>query len=137
MAIQCYVNFAGQCREAVEFYADAFGAPEPKFMTFGEIPPDPKFPLPEEAKKLIMHAELEFEGGKIMFSDLPPNMSLAVGNNVSLVVVTKEAETLRRYWSKLKAGARVTMDLGPQFWTPLYGFLYDKYGIGWQLSLEP
>jgi len=137
MAVQPYVNFRGECREAVEFYAMVFGAPKPEYMTFGEMPADPEFALPEGAQDLVLHTELEFEGGKIMFSDVPPGMPLTVGNNVNLVVVTKSESALRSYWNKLKEGGRVTMELGPQFWAPLYGFVYDKYGIGWQLSQEP
>jgi len=53
MAVSLFVNFNYNCREAVEFYAEVFGAEKPKVMTFGEMSPDPKFPLPEEAKNLL------------------------------------------------------------------------------------
>ena len=53
-----YIRFNGSCREAVEFYAKAFGAEQPKFLTFGESGENPAWPMPEEAKKLIMHTEI-------------------------------------------------------------------------------
>ena len=55
MAINIYMNFNGNCREAVEFYAQVFGTPEPKIMTYGDTPPDPEYPLPEEAKSSYAH----------------------------------------------------------------------------------
>ena len=36
MAVDVYLVFNGNCREAVEFYADVFNTEKPQFMTFGE-----------------------------------------------------------------------------------------------------
>ena len=56
MPINPYLNFAGNCREAVEYYAEVFQTEKPQIMTFGEMPPDPSHPLPEAAKNLVVHA---------------------------------------------------------------------------------
>jgi PhnB protein len=136
MAVQAYVNFQGECRAAVRFYADVFGVPEQKVMTFGDVPPDPAFPLDAAAKKLVMHTFLEIAGSTVMFSDVPPGMAFSKGNNISLVVTTKDAAEVRRVWGRLTEGGTVGMELGETFWSKLYGFVTDKYGIGWQLSLE-
>ena len=58
MTVDAYIIFNGNCREAVEFYAQVFETEKPQIMTFGESPSDPKFPLPEEAKDLVMHTRL-------------------------------------------------------------------------------
>lgn len=50
MSVEAYVNFNGNCREAVEFYANVFDIEKQQIMTFGEMPPNPQFPLPEEVK---------------------------------------------------------------------------------------
>ena len=84
MSVDIYLNFNGNCREAVEFYAQVFGIEKPKIMTFGENPPDPDYPLPEEAKNLVMHSRLNIQGSNIMFSDTFPGMPFNVGNNISL-----------------------------------------------------
>jgi uncharacterized glyoxalase superfamily protein PhnB len=75
-AILAYINFNGNCREAVRFYAEAFGVPQQKIMAFGDMPPDPGFPLSEESKNLVMHTYLEIADSKVMFSDVPPGMPL-------------------------------------------------------------
>jgi len=28
------------------------------------------------------------------------------------------------------------MDAGPQPWSPFYGMVYDKFGVGWQVNQE-
>ncbi len=135
MAIQAYINFRGNCREAVKFYTKVFGAPEPKIMAFGDMPPGPG-PKPDPATKdLVMHAEVEFAGSKIMFSDVPPGMPFTAGDNITLMVQISDPETLTRWFNELKVGGKVGMELGPQFWAKLYGYVTDKFGIGWQLSL--
>ena len=63
MAVEAYINFNGNCREAVEFYASAFGTEKPQFMTFGDTPPNPEFALPEETKK-FNHAHTAYHQWK-------------------------------------------------------------------------
>ena len=36
---------------------------------------------------------------------------------------------------QLKDGGTVQME-GPQFWTPFYGQCIDRFGIGWQVSVD-
>ncbi len=97
MAVDVYINFNGNCREAVEFYAEVFGTEKPKIMTFGETPPNPEFPLPEEAKNLVMHTRLNISGSNVMFSDVFPGMPFIAGNNISLAVVSKNMDEIKSY----------------------------------------
>ena len=136
MAVMPYVNFNGNCREAVNFYAKVFGIPAPKIFAFGDMPPSPDSPMSEDTKKLVMHTELELEGGTIMFSDAPPEYPCKPGDSISIMISTKDEKVIRRYWEQLKNGGTVAMELGPQFWSPLYGFVTDKFGLGWQFYLE-
>ncbi len=136
MTLNIYMNFNGNCREAVEFYTDAFGTEKPQIMTFGDAPPNPEYPLPEEAKHLIMHTFLIINGSKVMFSDVFPGSPFIVGNNISLTLVSKNQDDIIAYFNKLKIGGHVSMELQETFWSKCYGSLKDKFGIEWQLSLE-
>jgi PhnB protein len=136
MAINPYINFAGNCREAIEFYAKVFGVQPTGTMTFGEMPEDPNRPLPKEAKNLIMHSELVVGGDTLMFSDTLPGMPLTVGNNISLTLVSKNRDEIVNAFNGLKEGGHVVMDLQQTFWTKLYGMVTDKFGVPWQLSLD-
>ncbi len=136
MSVDVYFNFNGNCREAVHFYAEVFGTESPQIMSFGEAPPNPDYPLPEEAKDLVMHARLTIDGSNVMFSDVFPGMPFVVGNNISLAVVSKNMDDLKTYFSKLSEGGKVSMELQETFWSKCYGQLTDKFGVNWQLSHE-
>ncbi|HJV45511.1 MAG TPA: VOC family protein [Bacillota bacterium] len=136
MAIDIYINFNGNCREAVEFYVEVFGTEKPQFMTFGDAPPNPESKLPEEAKQLIMHTQLKINGGNVMFSDTFPGMPFVSGNNISLVIASKNLDKMKSYFAKLKVDGTVQMDLQETFWSKCYGYLTDKFGIGWQFNYD-
>lgn len=72
MVVNTYINFNGNCREAIECYERTFETEKPQIMTFGDMPSDPQYPLPDDAKDLIMHTFLNICGTTIMFSDIFP-----------------------------------------------------------------
>lgn len=135
MAVEAYLNFKGNCREAVEHYAKVFDTEVTDLMTFGGLPPNPEYPLPQEAKDWIMHARIQVEGSRIMFSDVFPGMPFVQGNNVSLAVVSPSRERIESYFNRLKEGGKVGMELQETFWSKLYGNLTDKFGTEWQFNL--
>ena len=134
MTVDIYVNFDGNCREAVELYAKAFGTEQPKIMTFGVQRPIPDYPLPEEAKNLVMHTRLNISGSNVMFSDTFPGYPFVKGNNITLAVVSKDVDEIKSAFNNLKEGGTVEMELQETFWSTCYGQLTDKFGIGWQFS---
>jgi PhnB protein len=136
MAINAYINFNGNCREAVAFYAEVFGTEKPEIMTFGDAPSDPEFALTEEMKSLVMHTQLNICDSIVMFSDTFTGMPFVVGNNISLAIVIESIDEIKSIFNKLKVGGTVSMDLQETFWSKCYGTLVDKFGIGWQVSLE-
>lgn len=136
MKIEPYINFPGNCREAVEFYVEVFKAEEPEIMTFGEMPPDPNYPIPDPVKDLVANAQLNINGNRIMFSDVPPGMPFSKGNNITLVIVHDDLEEIKRLFGLLSKEGSVEMLLQETFWSKLYGSLTDKFGIGWQISAE-
>ncbi|WP_068617334.1 VOC family protein [Paenibacillus tuaregi] len=136
MPVEVYINFNGNCREAVEYYAEVFGTEQPHMMAFGDNPPNPEFQIPEEAKHLIMHTRLTISGSNVMFSDVFPGMPFVEGNNISLSVIDTDKDKIVSYFNKLKEGGNVRMELQETFWSKCYGSLVDKFGIEWQFSLD-
>jgi PhnB protein len=43
---------------------------------------------------------------------------------------------VREAFENLKAGGSVLVDLGPQFFSKMYGSVVDRFGISWQLILR-
>lgn len=136
MSIKAYINFKGTCREAVEFYSKVFNTQKPQIMLFGDMPSDEAYPMTQHTKNLVMHAELKIKEGTIMFSDLPDEMPLTVGNNISLVYYSSDIDEIRSIYDQLKVDGTVVMEIQQTFWSKCYGFVIDKYGIGWQLSYD-
>lgn len=136
MPVQPYVNFDGNCREAVTFYARVFETHPPEFMTFGEMPMDPDYAVSEDSKGLILHTSLDIAGSTVMFSDTFPGMPLDKGNNISLTVMTTDRDAIHRWFDGLKEGGVVEQEIRETFWSKAYGALKDKYGVYWMLSLE-
>lgn len=135
LSLQVYINFDGNCREAVEYYSKVFKTDKPEIMTFGDAPEDPGFSVPEESKNLVMHTQLIISGDIVMFSDTFPGMPLVKGNNISLTVVTDDMDEITEAFNQLKAEGKVEMELQETFWSKYYGSLVDKYGITWQFSM--
>lgn len=134
MAVDVFINFNGNCREAVEFYAEVFETEKPQIMSFEDTPPDPKFPIPDEAKSLVMYTTLNIDGSNVMFSDVFPGMPFTAGNNISLTISSKNIDEIKSLFNKLKEGGTVGMELQETFWSKCYGSVTDKFGIGWQLN---
>lgn len=134
MSVDVYINFNGNTREAVEFYAEVFGTEKPHIMTFGETPQDPNYPLPEEAKNLVMHTRLNINGSNVMFSDVFPGMPFVQGNNITLALISTDMDEMKSWFNKLQEGGSIGMELQETFWSKLYGQVTDKFGIGWQFN---
>lgn len=135
MPVNVYLIFNGDCRQAIEFYGQVFGS-EANIMTFGDAPPNPDFPLPEEAKNLVMHAQLLVQGTRVMFSDTFPGQPYVKGNNIELAFVSTNIDEIKSIFNKLKEGGEIKMDLQETFWSKCYGALTDKFGVKWQFSHE-
>ncbi len=103
-----------------------------RIILFLDAPEDMDFPLTGEIKDLVMHTALEIEGSTVMFSDVSPGMPFILGNNIGLVIISKDMDRIRSIFNVLKAEGTVVMDLQETFWSKLYGMVTDKFGIAWQ-----
>ena len=124
-----YITFAGNARQAMEFYKSALGG-ELAMNTFAEFGGDG----PDGDK--IMHANLETpDGFTLMASDTPPGMEESSGNNIAISLSGDDNDKLRGYWDQLTEGAKVTMPLERQVWGDEFGQFTDKFGIQWMINI--
>ncbi len=125
-----YISFAGNAREAMEFYQRVFDG-SLTLNTFGEFgPPD----APGADK--IMHGQLETDGGfTLMGADTPPGTEHQPGNNIAVSLSGDDAEQLRGYWAKLTEGGAVSVPLEPQMWGDEFGMCVDQFGIAWMVNI--
>ncbi len=132
--LQPYLFFNGRCEEAIEFYKKALGAEVEMLVRFKESPdPVPAGMAPPGWDDKVMHASLRIGGTVVMASDGCDPVSEFKGFSLSLSVPT-EAEADRAF-AALSEGGRVTMPLGKTFWSPRFGMLVDRFGVGWMVGL--
>lgn len=128
-----FLNFDGQCREAVAFYAKAFRSEVVDIMSYGETPPDSGYPIPEADKDKIMYACVPIFGCNVMFMDMPSEMPLIKGNNIQPTISVADKDEVTRVFTALSEGGTVDAPLEKTFFSDLYGMVTDKFGIIWQI----
>src|SRR3982751_1482308 len=126
-----YLNFDGNCREAMTFYAKCLGAAL-VLMPFSEANCD----APAEAKNRLAHARLTKEMPILMASDTLSGMPLQVGNNFSVNINCESLAEIERLFSLLAANGQVRMPLQDMFWGARFGMITDQFGINWMFNFE-
>lgn len=130
-----YVCFNGRTEEAIEFYRRALGARVAMLMRFADSPePLPPGMVPPGSEQKVMHAELDIDGAPLMLSDgsCTPSAQIA---GVTLSLALPDEAAARRAFEALADGGQVSMPLGPTFWSPLFGMLNDRFGLGWMVTV--
>jgi PhnB protein len=133
--VQVYLFFNGNTEEAVEFYRQALGAKVEMVLRFKDSPDaPPPGVVPPGYENKVMHCSFRVGDTMVMASDgCGPEECAFKGFSLSLAVVT-EAEA-DRYFNALTQGGKVTMPLNKTFWSPRFGMLEDKFGIGWMINV--
>jgi PhnB protein len=131
-----YLVMDGYAKEAIEFYQKALNAEILFTQSFGEMPENPEFPLPEEAKERISHATIKVGETELMLSDTFPGQPHTSGNQVTICITTDDAERSRQMYDALRQEGQVTMPLQETFFSPAYGSVTDKFGVSFQIFTE-
>lgn len=135
MNFNVFLNFNGNCREAVAYYAAIFGLDIPKMMTYGEASKQEGHEIKEQDKNRVIYTNLKIGRNDIRFSDCLSNYEYIMGNNICLSIGSEDSSEVKTIFNELKEGGKVHMPLGKTFWSELYGMLADKFGVIWQISL--
>ena len=133
MTVEPYLFFNGRCEEAIDFYKHAIGAEVSFQMRMNEAPePPPPGAIPAGFEHKIMHANLRIGTMNLMVSDGNSNMAPSFKGFTLSLGVADAAEAERRF-NALAKGGKVVMPLGKTFWSPCFGMLEDKFGVGWMV----
>ena len=136
MAIEPYLFFNGRCEDAIEFYKKALGAEVLMLMRYKDSPePPPPGMVPPNWDNKIMHASLRIGNATVMTSDGCSEGTSFQGFSLSLSVAN-EAEAEHAF-TALSDGGQVRMPLTKTFWSPCFGMLGDRFGVGWMVSVAP
>lgn len=130
-----YLFFGGRCEEAIAFYRQAVGAEVEMLMHHKDSPDAPPPGMLQAGfENKVMHATLRVAGATLMCSDGCDDKSKFDGFRLSLAFA-KEAEAQRAF-AALSAGGQVAMPLSKTFWSPCFGMVTDRFGVGWMITVQ-
>jgi PhnB protein len=137
MQIQPYLFFDGRTEEAIEFYQRAIGAKVEMMMRFKEAP-EPHQPgmCPPGSENKIMHAAFKVGDSMVLASDGQCAGKPAF-QGVALSLTVKDEAEAKRAFSALSDGGQVQMPLTKTFFSPAFGMLADRFGMGWMIFVAP
>jgi PhnB protein len=133
MLVQPYLFFDGRCEEAVAFYRSALGAEVQTVMHFKDCPDAmPPGTMPPGSESKVMHACFKIGETSVMASDGHCQGHPSFQGFSLSITVPNEAEADRKF-NALADGGKVTMPLGKTFFSPRFGMVTDRFGVGWMV----
>ena len=134
MQIQPYLFFEGRCDEAIEFYKKTLGATVETVMRFKDAP-DQSMISPGSADK-VMHAAIHIGDATMLASD-GRNTGKPNFQGFSLTIYAKTEAEADKLFGALGEGGEVRMPMDKTFFSPRFGMLADKFGVGWMVIVQP
>ncbi|MGH3438648.1 MAG: VOC family protein [Sciscionella sp.] len=157
--ILTHLNFAGNAREALEYYQSVFGG-QLSIGTYGEsgVPHDATSseqaafdPVPADSPDAdhVSFGLLVADNGVRLaaydvfgatdgaglassgLSGLRRADSLTHTEPFFVVLNADTRDDIAPLWDRLAAGGTVIQTLAPSAWSPAYGMLTDRYGVTW------
>jgi PhnB protein len=130
MKVQPYLFFDGRCEEALDFYKKAIGAKVGMVMRWKDSP-DKSMCTATNADK-VMHAQFDVGDTTVMASD-GRNTGHPSFQGFALTIASPSEADADRLFNALAEGGAVQMPLGKTFFSPRFGMVADKFGVGWMI----
>jgi PhnB protein len=132
--VQPYLFFAGRCEEALQFYRDALGAQVEMLLRFSESPdPPPPGTVPPGFENKVMHCSFRIGQTTLMASDGCDEGTRFDGFSLSISLPDEAA--VDRVFNALAEGGKVQMPPEKTFWSPRFGMVTDRFGVGWMVGV--
>lgn len=134
MEFSTYMFFDGRCEEAATFYRHAIGAEVLVMMRYSESPdPHPPGMVPPGFENKVMHMTLKIGDSTLMAADDCTGHPKFAGFSLSLAPKTEAEAGL--LFAALSEGGTVKMPLTKTFFSPKFGMLTDRFGVGWMVMV--
>ena len=132
MSISTHLMFAGNCGEALRFYAALFGG-DLKTFSYGASPMAGS--VPSDWGDKLLHAVLTIGEDTIMGADLPADQ-FQKPQGFYMVYAPSLKTDAERAFAALADGGSVQMPLQQTFWSPAFAVLTDRFGVPWEINCE-
>jgi PhnB protein len=132
MHTQIYLFFDGRTEEALDFYKKTLGVEVEMLMRYKDAPPEAKEGCAPGTENKVMHSSFKLGDQRVMASD-----GYAKGNpefkGFSLSLATKDEAEAEKVFAALGDGGQVQQPLIKTFFSPKFGMVQDKFGVGWMV----
>ncbi|MEI7586978.1 VOC family protein [Runella sp.] len=129
--INPYLNFNGNCKEAMTFYQSCLGG-ELTLQPLAESPMAAQ--MPSEAGAQILHGALNKNGTTLLLGSDMIGSNRVSGNSVTLCIHCHSKKEIVNCFDQLASGGQVIEPLHQTFWGATFGMLTDKFGNTWAFN---
>ncbi|MED1557448.1 VOC family protein [Bacillus paramycoides] len=126
--ITTFLMFEGNAEEAMNFYTSLFDQSE--IVSISRY--DANGPGKEGT---VIHATFTLNGQELMCIDSFVKHDFTFTPAMSLYVTCETEEEIETVFNKLAQDGAILMPLGSYPFSKKFGWLNDKYGVSWQLTL--
>lgn len=126
--ITTFLMFAGQAEAAIHLYTSLF--PNSAVLHIDRYGANDM-----GAEGSVRHAAFSLNGQQFMAIDSSVNHAFTFTPAISLYVTCQTEAEIDVLFAKLSDGGQILMPLAPYPFSAKFGWLADKFGVSWQLSL--
>jgi len=123
-----HIMFQGDAAAALDFYAEHV----PDFKITARAVYGPEAGPNTQG---VMRADVDFAGQHLIIIDSPIPHDFDLTPSMSLFLTLRDEHTLRSTFAVLAEGGRTLMPLDNYGFSPLFGWVQDRFGLSWQLAL--
>jgi PhnB protein len=132
MKLFAQLNFAGNCKQAFEYYEKQLGGKMLALMTKSQAPGASPA---GDAFDPVIHARLQIGDTVLIGNDVPAEVHQPM-RSVYLYLGVDSTEEAERVYSSLSAGGTVYLPLQETFYASRFGQFRDQFGTLWSLIHE-
>lgn len=125
--VKTHLMFQGDADEAVALYESVF----PEFKVQSRENHDSG-----DMQGKLQQAHVIFAGHELIVFDSPPTHDFTFTPSMSLFVEFDDPDELKQAFETLSKEGQVAMPLDDYGFSPLFGWLQDRFGVSWQLNLS-
>ena len=124
-----FLMFQGDAEEAMNLYVTLFADSEiVDIVRYGPDGPG--------MDGDVLSGQIRIAGQNVMCIDSPGGPAVAFTPAMSLFVICESEEEIGSAFAKLAEGGQVMMPLAAYEFSPAFGWVQDRFGVSWQLSLH-
>jgi PhnB protein len=133
MKLRTFLNYGGNCEQALRFYEQHLGGKITMMMTQGQQPNANN--VPADQKNAILHARMNLGDAEIMASDVPAERFQPM-RSVYLSLMVDSIDEAERIYALLSDGGQIFMPMEETFFAFRFAMLRDKFGTSWMILHE-